>query len=335
MKTMTLATLFLALRLCLPASAQDAVGTLLANANSLRARQGLPAYALDAALSAAARNHALWMASNNLVSHEQTDGSNARARAVAAGFPSSWVAENIYLGRSASANTAWNWWLGSPVHYAGLVSPNYDRVGIGSATVASRTAYVMVFGNSAGRLSQASAQPSGGDPASAGQPAYVLGLDESGNIRHEVQPGHTIGDIALIYGYTWDDIPAMLALNAMNWDDIRWLQPGSEFLVPPKEGTYTPTAPPEPTRQAMPTPARPTAQARQDMPARSDGQPVPSASPMATRELRIALPDALPPFGDSEARREPLPQLLLLGLAIGVQVSLIGGLALELLRRSR
>lgn len=335
MKTVPLATVLLALCLCLSVRAQDAVGTLLAHTNSLRARQGLRAYGLDAALSSAAREHAYWMAHNNLVRHEQFDGSNVRARAVAAGFPSSWVAENIYLGRAANPSAAWNWWLGSPAHYAGLVSPNYDRVGIGSATVAARTAYVMVFGNSAGRLSQASAQASSGNPASDRQPAFVLGLDERGNIRHEVQTGHTIGDIALIYGYTWDDIPAMLALNGMRWEQIRWLQPGSEFLVPPKAGTYTPTAPPEAPLPATMAPALPSAQASQSAPQPLPSQPAPSASPMATRELRIDLPSAEPPDEREAAEQDALPQMLLLGLLIVAQVSLVGGLMLELLRRWR
>ena len=33
-----------------------------------------------------------------------------------------------------------------------------------------------------------------------------IGADEYGNIKHEVQPGQTIGHILLIYGYTWGPI---------------------------------------------------------------------------------------------------------------------------------
>ena len=202
MKRILIALLLLRICAAAPAMAQDAVSLLLTRTNNLRAAQGLPAYAIHPALTAAAGNHARWMAENNRVDHFQFDGSGVRTRAPQAGFPSSWVGENIYLGTSASPNAAWNWWLNSPVHYAGLVSPNYDMIGIGSATAGGRTAFVLVFGNSQGRLSPAPASDagSGGDALVNPQRSYVLGLDEFGNIKHEVQPGHTMGDIALIYG---------------------------------------------------------------------------------------------------------------------------------------
>ena len=333
MRRRILAILLVVFGSLIGSAAQDAVSVLLSNTNNLRARNGLPAYVLDGSLSAAANNHAGWMAANNLVQHEQFDGANVRTRARNAGFPSSWVGENIYLGTGSGPGAAWNWWLNSPVHYAGLVSPNYDRVGIGSAAVGSRRAYVMVFGNSTGRLSQSSG--SGAAAVSAGQPPYVLGLDELGNIRHEVQPGHTIGDIALIYGYTWDDIPAMLALNNMSSAEIRLLQPGSVFLVPPQDGTYTPTSP-APSETATATAPQATA-APSNRPAAT--QPSPRPSPGSTLSLRIA---GVPPesawlAGDPrpDGVAESYIQLLLLGAAILMQVGIIGGAALELIRRSR
>ena len=134
MKRILIALLLLLLCGAAPASAQDAVSFLLMRANSLRAGQGLPAYSIHPALTAAAVNHARWMAENNRVDHFQFDGTGVRTRAPNAGFPSSWVGENIFLGSSAGPEAAWNWWLNSPVHYAGLVSPNYDMIGVGSAT---------------------------------------------------------------------------------------------------------------------------------------------------------------------------------------------------------
>jgi hypothetical protein len=55
-----------------------------------------------------------------------------------------------------------------------------------------------------------------------------------------VQAGETLGHIALLYGYTWADIPNFLALNHMTETDFRKLKIGSIFLVPPKSGTFTP-----------------------------------------------------------------------------------------------
>ena len=334
MKPIALAMLLLLFGAAQYATAQDAASVLLARANGLRAAQGLPAYAVHPALAVAAGNHARWMAENNRVEHVQFDGADVRSRAQAAGFPSSWVGENIYLGSSASPEAAWNWWLNSPVHYAGLVSPNYDKIGIGSASAGGRTAFVMVFGNSQGRLSPAagSSGSGSGDASANRQRSFALGLDEYGNIKHEVQPGHTIGDIALIYGYTWDDIPAMLALNNLTWDDIRYLQPGEVFLVPPKDGTFTPTsAAPTATATATPTRAAPA----------TDTPTANAATPSPTIALRIELaliPTATPRARDSRASlsdRRRWSGLLPLGAAILIQLGIIGAASLELLRRSR
>ncbi len=334
MKRFLFALLLLLLSVALPASAQDAASFLLSRANSLRSAQGLPAYSIHPALTAAAGNHARWMAENNRVSHFQSDGTGVRTRAPNAGFPSSWVGENIYLGSSASPDAAWNWWLNSPAHYAGLVSPNYDMIGIGSATAGGRTAFVLVFGNSQGRLSQAagSGASSGGDAPANRQRSYVLGLDEFGNIKHEVQPGHTMGDIALIYGYTWDDIPAMLALNNMTSDDIRYLQPGEVFLVPPQAGTFTPTSE-APTAMA-------TATATKSPPV-TDTPEASTEAPAPTHALRIevALAETATPQPSINRAgledRRSLARLLPLGAAILIQLGIIGVASLELLRRSR
>ena len=250
------------------------------------------------------------MAENNRVDHFQFDGTGVRTRAPNAGFPSSWVGENIYLGSSAGPEAAWNWWLNSPVHYAGLVSPNYDMIGVGSATAGGRTAFVLVFGNSQGRLSPAagSGATSGGNAPVNPQRSYVLGLDEFGNIKHEVQPGHTMGDIALIYGYTWDDIPAMLALNNLTWDDIRYLQPGEVFLVPPKDGTFTPTsAAPTDSATATGTPVRATATSSMTPTA---SQPACKADAKGPRR-RFALKTTARPQRQSSRSEAELPGLTL------------------------
>ncbi len=337
MKQLLLALLALMIGVACPAWAQDATSFLLTRANNLRAAQGLAAYAIHPALTAAAADHARWMAANNRVSHFQSDGTGVRARAPKAGFPSSWVGENIYLGSGVGPDAAWNWWLNSPAHYAGLVSPNYDMIGIGSATAGGRTAFVLVFGNSQGRLSQASGSgaSSGGSGGSGGseapanpQRSYALGRDEYGNIKHEVQPGHTIGDIALIYGYTWDDIPAMLELNGMTWDDIRYLQPGQVFLVPPKDGAFTPTSA-APSATATATKLAPVT----DTPTASQ----PPARPTLAATLSLRVEDHGTPAAPVNSRRGANTvsyiQLLLLGMAILVQAGVLGGAALALLRR--
>lgn len=252
-----------------PVQGQDAVSDLLGRINGLRSQLELAPYALNPALTAAAQNHANWMAANSTASHIQDNGSRPRDRAQAAGYNSAWVSENIYIGGMAGVDSAWNFWVNSPVHYAGLTSPNYQDIGIATATGAGGQAFVLVFGTmswggapaqSANTTTGGSGDRTGAAAAAAAPPSFVVGWDAFGNIMHEVQPGDTLGDIALFYGYTWEDIPTMLALNGMTEADIRALEVGSVFLVPPQSGTYTPTpGNPEETAEAT-APAEVTAE---------------------------------------------------------------------------
>ena len=321
-------------------AAQDTQSLLLARINGLRASQGLPAYSISAALNAAAGNHARWMARSGTVSHLQDDGTGPRERARNAGYTSNWVSENIYRGPRASALDAWNWWLGSPIHYAGITSPNYDNVGIGSASGEYGAAYVLVFGNSLGRAPASRADAAqgsarGGAPAA---PSYVLGIDDVGNIKHEIQAGDTIGSIALIYGYTWADIPYMLEINDMTLDDIRLIQPGDLFLVPPQDGTFTP-APATPTStQSAGSTETPAPPASTETSTAAPSQTA-SATPLASPVFRISRSPGgmIAPAqetANSLAERDPsLP--LMLAAAIVVQLGILSAALLELARRSR
>jgi hypothetical protein len=245
----------LMLGLSRPAAAQDVASELLARINALRASLGLPGYSLNGALSAAALNQARWMVNTGQISHTQSDGSTPSSRAAAAGYGGSWVSENIYGGSLARIDDAWAFWTTSPIHYRGLTNPNYQDIGIASATSSWGTAYVLVFGaQGSGRAVSTGGGSSGGTGRASGPPPFVVGLDNHGNIMHEVQPQQTIGDILLIYGYTWDDLGYFLTLNHKSQDDIRRLQIGEVVLVPPKAGTYTPTPLPEgwPTATLLP-----------------------------------------------------------------------------------
>ncbi|MDX2162023.1 MAG: CAP domain-containing protein [bacterium] len=221
------------------AFAQDEVSDLFGRINALRASVGRSAYALNGTLSAAAQSQAQWMVDTGTIDHFRPDGSNPRSRAMNAGYPSAMVSENIYGGSNASASVAWSFWVNSAIHYAGLTSANYSEVGIGIAGGGWGRAYVLVFGNP-GVPPAASAGSAGGEQASNAAAAvpqriYAIGVDEAGNIQHLIATGDTLGDIALIYGYTWDDVPRMMALNSLA--DARSLLPGEIFLVPPSDAT--------------------------------------------------------------------------------------------------
>jgi hypothetical protein len=191
-----LLSIFLLLALAGALKAQDAVGDLLGRINTLRASLGLPAYALNAALSAAAQSQAQWMIDTGEVSHTRPDGSSPRSRAAAAGYGSNWVSENIYMGGLASVDAAWNFWVNSPIHYAGLTNPNYADIGIGTAGGAGGHSFVLVFGNPGGLVPRPP-QIRGTTPGYLPKRRLLRRCDEHGN-RVIIQQDDTLGDIALL-----------------------------------------------------------------------------------------------------------------------------------------
>lgn len=332
------------------AHGQGAAGDLLTRINNLRASLGLPGYRINGALSAAAQGHAQWMADNANITHVRPDGSGPRTRAVNAGYPTTDVSENIYGGTNASVDTAWGFWVNSGVHYRGMVNDRFQEVGIGIATSSWGTTYVLMFGNPGGPapfVPQTSA--SGGASGPSAPPSFVKGVNEQGFIMHEIQPEDTLGDIALLYGYTWDDIPYMMQVNGVA--DNRSLQIGAIFLVPPHDGTYTPTpgdpsesATPEPEsaeEEVTPTPpatetptvtlqptiaAIATAAAMPEVIALAVSSPTPLVIAAASTEIAPAL------AGSTITRSGPSPWL---GIALVVQVALLLVAGVEFVRRAR
>lgn len=226
-----------------PARAQGVSGDLLSRINSLRAELGLAPYSLNSALNAAALNQAEWMVTTSRVSHTQENGSNPQSRAQANGYNSQWVSENIYMGGLASTDTAWNFWLNSEIHYAGLTSPNYQNIGIATAQGQGGQSFVLVFGvpSGASTTSSGNSTSSSDNQTAATVPLAIIGYDEVGNIQYQLQAGDTLGQVLLLFGYTWDDLNTLLELNQFTEADITALEVGQVVLVPPPQGTYTPT----------------------------------------------------------------------------------------------
>lgn len=356
---------------------------ILGRINGLRGSLGLAGYTRNAALDAAAANHARWMVATGQVSHTQSDGSTPSTRAQAAGYSSRWVSENIYGGTNASVDAAWNFWINSQVHYRGLTSPNYQEIGVGIARGDWGAAYVLVFGTaqwndvSAAAVASAGGGNSGGggNSAPAAPPVFVVGVDSYGNIMHEIQPGDTLGDIALIYGYTWDDLPYMLEINGLTQEQGRSLNIGAVFLVPPQSGTYTPTpapatetptptpegelieavsavathtpTPPPPTATLTPTPT-PTRMriATMSAPVLLEGYPTatetPSPLPTATQTLAAPMPELAntlgnaAPLGDLRARFAGFSERQVwFMVAVGVQVLILLGAGIDFVLKQK
>lgn len=350
LRRLVLLTLFLILPAA-PLRAQDG-GDLLARVNNLRATLNLPPYTLNGALSAAAQSQAQWMADTGTVSHNRPDGSGPRTRAVNAGYGTTDVTENIYGGTNATSDAAWNFWVNSAIHYAGMVNGRYQEIGVGVAR-GQLTTFVLVFGNPGGPApfvpqTGASAANNAGPSA---PPSYVVGLDEHGNIKHQVQPEDTLGDIALIYGYTWDDIPYMKQINGLV--DNRALEIGSIFLVPPHDGTYTPvpggenpTSTPDSDQPTETLTATPTA-----YPSATPSPTMPGIATSAAMPEAIAIPFTTTPTDDpTVVAVVSTPAAILaassgtitrsgtspwLAVALVVQVGLLAVAGFEFIRRSR
>ncbi|MFN8449858.1 MAG: CAP domain-containing protein [Anaerolineae bacterium] len=354
------------------AQAQES-SDLLGRINNLRAQRGLPAYTINGALTVAAQQQAQWIIDTGTIAHTHPDGSGPRTRALAAGYPSVQVSENIYGGTNASVDSAWTFWLNSPIHFQGMTSTNYQEIGIGIAHGSWGSSFVTVFGGSGAPPPVANSSQSGGQSsaAAAGPPAYVGGVDEHGNIKHIVQPGDTLGDIALIYGYTWSDLPYMMQLNGLA--DVRDLEVGSIFLVPPKAGTYTPAPGENTSGDAQPGEAPTSDSSPTDAPAPTDAPPPSALPPTITPfvlptlppeivELTVIVPpiatagsDVAPPDTESTGTPEALmvaavptseplrtagvvttrsPISTWIWIAVGVQVVVVVGAGIEFLRRT-
>jgi len=112
------------------------IDQLLGLINAERQKNGLAPLTLDSRLSAAAQAHSEDMACKNYMDHTGSDGSGWADRVKAAGYPYSYVSENIYAGDPAfggDANGAFTWWMGSPVHRDNILSSKITQIGIGFA----------------------------------------------------------------------------------------------------------------------------------------------------------------------------------------------------------
>jgi hypothetical protein len=335
-----------------PIQAQDLSSDLLGRINNLRANLGLSPYTLHPALTAAAQAHAQWMVNTGSVDHVQENGSRPVDRAQANGYNSSWVSENIFMGGLATVDDAWNFWFNSSIHYAGMTSPNFDHIGIAMARGEYGQAFVLVFANSGSSTSRTNSSSSNSNNASAAPPPGIIGNDESGNIQYELQPGDTLGDILLLFGYTWDDLPALLELNTLTDADMRLLSVGQVILVPPAAGTWTPT--PAETRPETTEPAVEITETLLEPATYIESTPnreelgqvatfiVPSPTATATQVMLIstAVPTlALVPTLSAKNLSSPIPRLAnppiwLVG-AIVVQVGVLLYAGYELLKRWR
>ena len=82
----------------------------------------------DESLSRAALNHSVDMSTHNFFSHTGSDGSSSFQRAVAEGFPSNSVGENIAAGQRTTG-TVQDGWMNSSGHCENIMRSAYTHMG--------------------------------------------------------------------------------------------------------------------------------------------------------------------------------------------------------------
>ena len=121
-----------------PVTAQaDPAAELLARINAVRKTNGLPPYALNDKLTAAAQAHSKDMVSKGKVDRAGSDGSTPKSRILAAGY-GQWtigpVIDEAIYGGTGGAQGAFDWWMSTDTDKSRLLSSRFREVGIGAAT---------------------------------------------------------------------------------------------------------------------------------------------------------------------------------------------------------
>jgi uncharacterized protein YkwD len=123
-----LVALALALATPAPASA-DAVQSVLASINAVRAKAGCGPLTLNKTLMATAEAHARAMAEDDFFGHRDKSGKGFPARIRAQGYPLSLAAENIAAGQK-TPEAAVEAWLKSSGHRRNILNCRFRETGI-------------------------------------------------------------------------------------------------------------------------------------------------------------------------------------------------------------
>lgn len=103
---------------------------IIALTNDLREQKGLPQLAIENKLNTSADNKAMDMARRQYFSHKGPDGKTVSDWIREAGYSYSVAGENLAMG-FPSAEEVVNAWIKSPTHYANLIDPDYQAIGVG------------------------------------------------------------------------------------------------------------------------------------------------------------------------------------------------------------
>lgn len=130
-----------------PSAAKQMRAEATALINAQRGNAGLSSLSSSKKLQKVAQDHACDNANAGKWSHSGRDGSDLTVRLKRGGYRFRTGNENV--GRFSSASVAVNWWMGSRVHRANILSRKTRDLGLGVAMGADKKLYwVMVSGAS-------------------------------------------------------------------------------------------------------------------------------------------------------------------------------------------
>ncbi len=318
----------------IPAVAQaDPVAELLTRINAARISSGLPPYALNAKLTAAAQAHSKDMASRSKVDRAGSDGSTPKSRILSAGY-GQWtigpVIDEAIYGGTGGAQGAFDWWMSTETDRNRLLSSRFREAGIGAATAPNGWIYwtldlgaqpnvlpFFVNGGATSVNSQAitltltteNAVPAGEGTNTLGQPLQVRIASDDSFTGVEWQP--------------WaEQVPFKLLPQAQQ--KIYVLYRDAQGRTAPYSVTITltnvptPTATPSPTRTPPPTltplptntrrPTETSAPTRTPIPAAAGGEagtPTPPPFTPLSQLAAVSPPPTVTPRGTPRLRVTP------------------------------
>ncbi len=235
-----------------PASALKSMSSpydLIAAVNALRAAHGLPAYQVNGALMAAAQKHSEYQAAIGTATHTGKGGSNAKSRAIAAGYGDGaavYVTENIAMGMNMTPQQALSVWQDA-VHMATMLSAAATDAGAGVATSGDLVFYTLDVGYVSGEAGSADGESSSAAAAKSGSvtrsaATVVMPIQRAtpladGSLVHIVGDGQTLWAIAATYKVK---LPELLALNHINEKSL--IHPGDHLIIKAAQWSPTDTA---------------------------------------------------------------------------------------------
>ncbi len=278
---------------------------LIAAVNQLRQANGLPPYQTNGSLMAAAQAHSDYQASIGSITHTGAGGSNAKSRAIAAGFGGGaavGVSENIAGGGGMTYQAAVQMWQGDSLHMNTMLGGNYTDVGAGVAVSGNSVYFTLDVGYISGAEGSGSASSSSSSSSSGSvqpttipyQPVVTSTPSADGSVTHTVLSGQTLWVISALYKVA---LPEILDLN--NFSDSTLIFPGDQILIQPASLTSTPSpteteTPNTPTATKRPTvTASPTAGAASTEITNKENQALAASSSSTNTESSASFDPAL------------------------------------------